>query len=182
MFSDSPVVGAGFNQETEDMATDYTQNIIDACEILKAQKRAVVFDATPAFHILSHALTLLEAELQAALTGPKPTAAHRHSCECGDYRVCSQKSCPTSPWVCPECDREAIFADITQLADACDRVENACPVFKGEAKVQPGDEGFILSLDEGIRRVTAVADGWVILAGGLSCKASEFVITKRGNQ
>jgi hypothetical protein len=153
--------------------TDYTQNLIDACEILKAQQRAVVFDATPAFHILSHALTLLEAELQAALTGPKPTATHRHSCECGDYRVCSQKACPTTPWVCPECDREQLFADISGWAEKAEQIE-------ASADVKPGDEGFIRSLDEGIRKVTIVQDGWVILAGGLSCKASDFVVTKRG--
>ena len=161
------------------MATtiNYTQNIIDACEILKAQKTAVVYDATPAFDILGNALRLLETELQRSLTGPKPGAApHRHSCECGDYRVCSQKSCPTTPWVCPDCHREQIFADIIQLADACDRVENA---FKGEAKVQVGDEGFIRNSDEGIRTVTAICDRWVALAGGISCKASDFVVTKR---
>ena len=160
--------------------TDYTQSIIDACEILKAQKTAVVYDATPAFDILGNALRLLETELQRSLTGPKPGAAqHRHSCECGDYRVCSQKSCPTTPWVCPDCHREQIFADIIQLADACDRVENTCPAFKGEAKVQVGDEGFIRNSDEGIRTVTAICDRWVALAGGISCKANDFIVTKR---
>ena len=157
--------------------TDYTQSIIDACAILKAQKTAVVYDATPAFDILGNALRLLEQELQRSLTGPKPGAAqHRHSCDCGDYRVCSQKSCPTTPWVCPDCHREQIFADIIQLADACDRVENA---FKGEAKVQVGDEGFIRNSDEGIRTVTAICDRWVALAGGISCKANDFIVTKR---
>ena len=159
--------------------TDYTQSIIDACAILKAQKTAVVYDATPAFDILGNALRLLEQELQRSLTGPKPGAAqHRHSCDCGDYRVCSQKSC-TAQWICPECEREQLFTDIGRLADACERVENACPVFQGEAKVQPGDEGFIRSLDEGIRTVKYVTDGWAILAGGLSCKVEDFVVTKR---
>jgi hypothetical protein len=159
--------------------TDYTQSIIDACAILKAQKTAVVYDATPAFDILGNALRLLETELQRSLTGKQTASSHRHSCECGDYRVCSQKSCSPTTWVCPECHREQIFADIIQLADACDRVENTCPAFKGEAKVQVGDEGFIRSLDEGIRTVKYVTDGWAILAGGLSCKASDFVVTKR---
>jgi hypothetical protein len=155
---------------------NYTQNIIDACEILHAQKVAVVFDSTPAFHILSHALTLLEAELKAALTGPKPTATHRHSCECGDYRVCSQKSCPTTPWVCPECDREALFADICGWAAKAEQIEAST------VEVKAGDEGFIRSLDEGIRKVTIVQDGWVILAGGISCKAEDFVVTAKGQQ
>lgn len=159
------------------MATtaDYTQNIIDACEILKAQKRAVVFDATPAFHILSHALTLLEAELQAALTGPKPAATHRHSCECGDYRVCSQKSCPTTPWVCPECDREQLFADICGWAEKAEQIEQG-------ATVRVGDTGFLRNIDEGVRTVTAVLDGYVVLAGGISGKVEDFVVTAKGQR
>jgi len=159
------------------MATtiDYTQNIIDACEILQGRKNDVCFDATPAFDILGNALRLLETELQRSLTGPKPGAAqHRHSCDCGDYRVCSQKSCPTTTWVCPECHRENIFADICGLDERLSRIEQQ------EAPVaRVGDEGFVRNLTEGIRTVTAICDGWVVMAGGISCKANDFIVTKR---
>jgi hypothetical protein len=76
--------------------TDYTQKHHRRLRILKAQKTAVVYDATPAFDILGNALRLLETELQRSLTGPKQTRvpAIGIRVECGDYRVCSQKSCP----------------------------------------------------------------------------------------
>jgi len=158
------------------MATtiDYTQNIIDACAILKAQKLVVVYDATPAFDILANALRLLEQELQRSLTGKQTASSHRHSCLCGDYRTCTKSNCSLLDWVCPECHREQIFADICGLDERLSRIEQQ------EAPVpRIGDEGFIRNSDEGIRTVTAICDGWVVMAGGISCKANDFIVTKR---
>ena len=105
------------------MTHDATDILIATLEVLEGRKAATCSEPDSGWHHLDFAARKFREELKRRLTGaPTWDASHRHTCDCGDYRICSKdhliKLAHQPTWVCPQCEDDQRHKELDQQAAA----------------------------------------------------------------